>query len=113
MARVAEASTEYIRYRLEVFIAVFTIFQIIAVVLLFYARSLTIHKYAVCDWLIEAALIGQVIAGGIAIDVIMLILPMTIIWKLHTSTALRVALVTIFLFGNIGLITSIMRFVAF
>ncbi|KAK9788049.1 putative Integral membrane protein [Seiridium cardinale] len=67
MARVAEASTEYFGYRFEVFIAVFTIFQIIAVVLRFYARSLTIHKYAVGDWLIVAALIGQVIAGGIAI----------------------------------------------
>lgn len=37
---------------------------------------------------------------NIVTDVVMLTLPMPIVWKLHTSKALRLALVTTFLFGN-------------
>ncbi|KAF3003828.1 hypothetical protein G7054_g5470 [Neopestalotiopsis clavispora] len=234
MASVSGDSAEYIGWRLEVFIGVFTPLVIAAVALRFYARSLTASKRDAGDWLILAALVGQIVAGGIAIgsvkqagvghhveylaetnpeaittffkylvamstwyasteslaklavcllykrvfpqkpviitinitmfiligasigggladlfgctpfsahwgsaeeqakycintealfvwgsfpnivtDVIMLTLPMPIVWKLHTSKMLRLALVTTFLFGNIGLITSILRFVAF
>lgn len=64
----SSVSSEYIGYRLEVFIAVFIPIQLIAVALRFYARSLTVQKYDGGDWLISAALIGQLVAAGIAIS---------------------------------------------
>lgn len=67
MASEMNTSPEYTGYRLEVFIAVFTPLTIIAVALRFYARSLTSKKIDSGDWLIIAALVGQIVAGGIAI----------------------------------------------
>ncbi|KID96524.1 hypothetical protein MAJ_07460, partial [Metarhizium majus ARSEF 297] len=210
MASEMNASPEYTGYRLEVFIAVFTPLTIIAVALRFYARSLTSKKIDSGDWLIIAALVGQIVAGGIAIgavkqagvghhaaylaetkpetlvaffkylvamstwnshghqhnnarvvgasvgggladlfgctpfsahwgtaeeqaahcidtealfvwgsfpnivtDVVLLVLPMPIVWGLHASVRLRLVLVLTFLFGSIGLITSVLRFIAF
>ncbi|KAI1483618.1 hypothetical protein F4774DRAFT_366040 [Daldinia eschscholtzii] len=234
MANETEYSPEYIGYRLEAFIGVFVPLTIILVSLRFYARSLSIGKYDASDWLVIAALIGQIVAGGIAIgsikqagvghhvgylletnpeavttffkylvamstwyatteglaklaicllykrlfpsrmalivinitmivlvcasiaggladlfgctpfsahwgtpeeqatycidtealfvwgsfpnivtDVILLILPLPIVWNLHASTGFKVGLVITFLFGSIGLITSIFRFIAF
>ncbi|KAH0591762.1 hypothetical protein MHUMG1_10494 [Metarhizium humberi] len=70
MASEMNTSPEYTGYRLEVFIAVFTPLTIIAVALRFYARSLTSKKIDSGDWLIIAALVGQIVAGGIAIGAV-------------------------------------------
>lgn len=67
MSSEADLSPEYTGYRLEAFIAVFTPLCIVAVALRFYARSLVVSKYDMGDWLIIAALVGQIVAGGIAI----------------------------------------------
>ncbi|KAI1379851.1 hypothetical protein F4677DRAFT_297159 [Hypoxylon crocopeplum] len=50
---------------------------------------------------------------NIVTDVIMLLLPLPIIWRLHTPTQLKVALTCTFLLGSIGLIASILRFATF
>lgn len=67
MASDAVPSAVDIGWRLETFIAVFTPLCIGAVALRFYARSLTVERYSAGDALILAALVGQVVAGGIAI----------------------------------------------
>ncbi|KAF7917047.1 uncharacterized protein EAE97_012067 [Botrytis byssoidea] len=46
-------------------------------------------------------------------DVFMLILPLPVVWKLHTSKRVKIGLTITFLTGSIGLITSILRCVAF
>ncbi|KAJ0115015.1 hypothetical protein J7T55_001422 [Diaporthe amygdali] len=63
----AENDSEFIGNRLTIFVAVFTPLQLLTVVLRFYARSLTAHRYGVDDWLVMAALLGQFVATGIAI----------------------------------------------
>ncbi|KJZ72765.1 hypothetical protein HIM_07840 [Hirsutella minnesotensis 3608] len=63
-------SPEYIGYQLEAFIGVFTTVEIIAVALRFYARHLTDSKYDAGDYLIVAALIGQIVAGAIAVSTV-------------------------------------------
>ncbi|KAF2186602.1 hypothetical protein K469DRAFT_449835, partial [Zopfia rhizophila CBS 207.26] len=50
---------------------------------------------------------------NIVTDVVMLVLPIPMILKLHTSRKVRVGIAATFLTGSIGLITSIIRFVAF
>lgn len=60
-------SPEYIGYRLEAFVGVFTPICIVATALRFYARRLVVRHYDAGDWLIVAALIGQLVAGGIAV----------------------------------------------
>ncbi|KAF1836192.1 hypothetical protein BDW02DRAFT_567243 [Decorospora gaudefroyi] len=50
---------------------------------------------------------------NIVTDVAILVLPMPLIWKLHTSTRVKIGLLITFLLGSIGLVTSILRFVAF
>ncbi|KAI1175096.1 putative alpha-xylosidase [Nemania sp. FL0916] len=230
----AAASSDYIGYRLEAFIGVFTALEVIAVALRFWARSLSVARYDAGDYLIIAALIGQIGAGALAIasvkvagvghhveylletdpvrvtnffkflvaisswyasteslakiavcffykqifpqrsirltvhitigvliaasiaglfadlfsctpfeahwgtaaeqaahcidtealfvwgsfpniltDIVLLVLPIPIVWKLNASIGLRIGLIITFLFGSIGLITSILRFVAF
>ncbi|KAK3942539.1 hypothetical protein QBC46DRAFT_362544 [Diplogelasinospora grovesii] len=227
-------SAEYIGYRVEVFVGVFAALQIAAVALRFYARSLTSKASDLDDWLVFISLLGQMVAGGIAIggvkqaaigyhvsyveqtnpealttffkylvaisawyyvtvsiskvaicvlyrrlfpqrsvfivlcitvgilvstplvglivdlaacrpfsanwaspevqatqcidkealfvwstfpnivtDVVMLSLPLPIVWRLHASTHLKLALTFTFLIGSIGLVASIMRFLAF
>lgn len=71
MAGLEEFSPEYVGYRLEIFIAVFTPLTVICVALRFYARSLTASKFDAGDWLIGAALIGQIVAGGIAVGMLL------------------------------------------
>ncbi|KAI9644699.1 hypothetical protein NHQ30_006725 [Ciborinia camelliae] len=46
---------------------------------------------------------------NIVTDVAMLILPMPIIWNLHTSTRLKLGLTLTFLTGSLGLVISIIR----
>ncbi|KAF2793395.1 hypothetical protein K505DRAFT_188326, partial [Melanomma pulvis-pyrius CBS 109.77] len=50
---------------------------------------------------------------NIITDVAILVLPMPLIWNLHTSAKVKFGLLITFLIGSIGLITSILRFVAF
>ncbi|KAK9779539.1 putative Integral membrane protein [Seiridium cardinale] len=227
-------SPEYIGWRLEVFVGVFTPLQVLFVALRCYARALTASPWALDDWFIVISLLGQIVAGGIAIgsvrqsavghhigyleetnpeavtlffkylvaisawyyatiwisklaicllylrlfpqktvrvimtftagvlistsvasiiadlaactpfsatwgppevqathcinkealfiwstlpnivtDVIMLVLPMPIVWRLHTSTQMKGALTVTFLIGGVGLAASILRFWAF
>ncbi|KAI1820266.1 hypothetical protein F4861DRAFT_76473 [Xylaria intraflava] len=61
------ASSEYIGWRVEVFVGVFTALEVILVSLRFYARSLTASQYASDDWLVLAALLGQFVQAGIVI----------------------------------------------
>lgn len=60
-------SPEYMGYNLEAFVGAFTPICIIATALRFYARSLVIKRYDAGDWLIIAALFGQLVAGGLAV----------------------------------------------
>lgn len=57
----------YIGYRLEIFVGVFTAFEIAAVALRFYSRTLTVRSFGADDWLVAASLVGQIIAGAVAI----------------------------------------------
>ncbi|KAJ4296423.1 hypothetical protein N0V90_006468 [Kalmusia sp. IMI 367209] len=50
---------------------------------------------------------------NIVTDVVMLILPMPLVWNLHASNKVKLGLFVTFLLGSVGLITSILRFVAF
>ncbi|TVY84800.1 hypothetical protein LSUE1_G000829 [Lachnellula suecica] len=50
---------------------------------------------------------------NIVSDVAMMILPLPILWKLHTSKSQKVGLIITFLTFSIGLITAILRFVNF
>ncbi|KAL7625377.1 hypothetical protein AAE478_004594 [Parahypoxylon ruwenzoriense] len=61
-------SSEYIGYRLEVFLGVLVPVQIVLVALRFYARSLTASCYGLDDWLVVTSLLGQVLAAGMAIE---------------------------------------------
>ncbi|KAI0469375.1 hypothetical protein F4859DRAFT_487962 [Xylaria cf. heliscus] len=68
MASKATVSDENLGWQLEVFIAVFTPLEIACVALRFWARSLSVARYDLSDWLVLAALVGQIVAGGIAIS---------------------------------------------
>lgn len=57
----------YIGNRLVIFVSVFTPLQILLTALRFYARSLTPRRYGIDDWLVLAALLGQLVLTGIAI----------------------------------------------
>lgn len=61
----ANASSEYTGYRLTIFIGVFTPLQIFAVVLRFYARSLTATSYGLDDGLCVLSLFSQMVQTGI------------------------------------------------
>ncbi|OAG06095.1 uncharacterized protein CC84DRAFT_1044209, partial [Paraphaeosphaeria sporulosa] len=50
---------------------------------------------------------------NIITDVAMLLLPMPLVWNLHSSSKVKFGLFITFLIGSIGLVTSIIRFVAF
>ncbi|KAF3002247.1 hypothetical protein E8E14_006260 [Neopestalotiopsis sp. 37M] len=50
---------------------------------------------------------------NIVTDVIMLVLPLPIVWRLHTSTQMKGALTITFLIGSMGLVASACRFWAF
>jgi hypothetical protein len=50
---------------------------------------------------------------NIVTDVAMLILPLPIVWKLHTNKRMKAGLTVTLLVGSIGLITSILRFNGF
>ncbi|KAK8104508.1 uncharacterized protein PG998_011541 [Apiospora kogelbergensis] len=50
---------------------------------------------------------------NIVTDLVMLILPLPIVWKLHTSTHMKGALTVTFVIGSSGLVASILRFWAF
>jgi hypothetical protein len=65
----AQASdlSEYVGYRLNIFLAVFIPLQIVAVVLRFWARSIRRGSYGADDWLVVVSLICQMVACGIGI----------------------------------------------
>ncbi|KAI0438186.1 hypothetical protein F4803DRAFT_535869 [Xylaria telfairii] len=50
---------------------------------------------------------------NIVTDVILLLIPIPIVWKLHTTTKLKLALSLTFLIGSLGLVASILRFISF
>ncbi|KAI2642230.1 hypothetical protein GGS21DRAFT_501572 [Xylaria nigripes] len=50
---------------------------------------------------------------NIITDVVLLAIPLPIVWKLHASTRLRLALTVTFVIGSIGLVASILRFYSF
>ncbi|KAI0964903.1 hypothetical protein F4678DRAFT_454627 [Xylaria arbuscula] len=60
-------STDCIGYQFYAFIGPFIALQIIAVCLRFWARSLSIAKYDLGDYLIVAALLGQLVAGALGV----------------------------------------------
>ncbi|KAI0099587.1 hypothetical protein GGR51DRAFT_535096 [Nemania sp. FL0031] len=70
MASDPAASPEYIGYRLEAFIGAFTALEAIAFALRVWARSLTMKKYDAGDYLVIAALVGQIVASGVAIAIV-------------------------------------------
>lgn len=61
------AEPEYIGYRMPVFVAIFTFVEVVVVAVRFYARSLTARRFAADDGLVIASLLGQFVAGGIAL----------------------------------------------
>ncbi|KAI3335181.1 hypothetical protein F4824DRAFT_465033 [Ustulina deusta] len=50
---------------------------------------------------------------NVVTDVVMLVIPLPIVWKLHMATNFKIALTVTFLIGSIGLGTSILRLTAF
>jgi len=50
---------------------------------------------------------------NIITDVVMLVLPMPMVWKLHTSKRIKLGLTITFAVGSFGLVTSIIRFTTF
>ncbi|KAI1332857.1 hypothetical protein F5Y16DRAFT_128603 [Xylariaceae sp. FL0255] len=60
-------SAEYVGWKVEVFIGVFTPLVILLVALRFYARSLTTSRYALEDWLVLAALFAYLAETGLFI----------------------------------------------
>ncbi|KAL8836141.1 MAG: hypothetical protein Q9170_003034 [Blastenia crenularia] len=50
---------------------------------------------------------------NIVTDVAMLVLPLPVVWKLHTSQNIKIGLTIMFTTGSIGLLTSIMRFAGY
>ncbi|KAI4257473.1 MAG: hypothetical protein LQ352_001637 [Teloschistes flavicans] len=50
---------------------------------------------------------------NIVTDVAMLVLPLPVVWKLHTSNNIKVGLTLMFAAGGIGLLTSILRFAGY
>ncbi|KAI1500660.1 hypothetical protein F5X99DRAFT_232076 [Biscogniauxia marginata] len=50
---------------------------------------------------------------NILTNVVILVMPLPVIWKLHASVQFKVALTMTFLIGSLGLIASILRFAAF
>ncbi|BCR93415.1 uncharacterized protein AKAW2_10461S [Aspergillus luchuensis] len=48
--------------------------------------------------------------ANILTDVVMLILPMPVVWRLHASTRLKLGIFVTFLLGSLGLVSSIIRF---
>ncbi|KAK6859568.1 hypothetical protein PG995_003204 [Apiospora arundinis] len=67
---------------------------------------------AVHCWNKEAIFIWSTLPNIIT-DVIVLVLPLPIVWRLHTSTHMKGALTVTFLIGSSGLVASILRFWAF
>ncbi|MCJ1245407.1 hypothetical protein MMC30_002611 [Trapelia coarctata] len=50
---------------------------------------------------------------NIITDIVMLILPIRVVWNLHTTTRLKFGLTVTFTIGSFGLVTSIVRFATF
>lgn len=60
-------SSDYVGWRLYVFVGVFTPLQVGLVALRFYVRQFTSRTYGWDDWLVSAAILGQLAMAGIAI----------------------------------------------
>lgn len=67
MADTLSPSGEYIGNRLAIFLALFTLLQLICVILRFMARRLTARPRGLDDWLVTACLLSQFVSAGIAI----------------------------------------------
>ncbi|KAI0020290.1 hypothetical protein F4780DRAFT_742769 [Xylariomycetidae sp. FL0641] len=63
-------SSNYVGWRLHVFLGVFTPLQVAIVACRFWARSLTKRGFETDDWLVLASLMGQFVATGIAIGAV-------------------------------------------
>ncbi|KAL4948120.1 hypothetical protein BDW69DRAFT_199121 [Aspergillus filifer] len=50
---------------------------------------------------------------NVIIDLLMLVLPQPVVWKLHSPTHVKVGLALTFLTGSVGMVTSIVRCVTF
>ncbi|KAI0164068.1 hypothetical protein GGR57DRAFT_274022 [Xylariaceae sp. FL1272] len=50
---------------------------------------------------------------NIITDIVLLVIPLPIVWKLHTTTKLKIALSITFIIGSVGLLASILRFISF
>ncbi|KAI1736252.1 hypothetical protein F4680DRAFT_262349 [Xylaria scruposa] len=61
------ASADYVGWKVEVFIGVFTPLTVLLVALRFYARSLTAARYGFEDWLVLFALLAQLLQTGVII----------------------------------------------
>lgn len=61
------ASMDYVGWRVEVFIGVFTPLTVLLVALRFYARSLTASRYGLEDWFVLFALLAQLLETGLII----------------------------------------------
>ncbi|KAI0483790.1 hypothetical protein F4859DRAFT_512428 [Xylaria cf. heliscus] len=59
--------SDYVGWRLYVFIGVFTPLQVGLVALRFYVRQFTARTYGWDDWLVSAAILGQLAMAGITI----------------------------------------------
>ncbi|KAI8627305.1 hypothetical protein F5Y19DRAFT_486914 [Xylariaceae sp. FL1651] len=62
-----DASPDYVGWRVEVFIGVFTPLTVLLVALRFYARSLVASGYGFEDWLVLVALLAQLLQTGLII----------------------------------------------
>ncbi|GAP87004.1 putative integral membrane protein [Rosellinia necatrix] len=50
---------------------------------------------------------------NIVTDVVLLVIPLPVVWKLHTTTKMKLALTLTFTIGGLGLVASILRFISF
>ncbi|TVY80878.1 hypothetical protein LSUE1_G005420 [Lachnellula suecica] len=50
---------------------------------------------------------------NIVTDIVIMVVPMPIVWRLQASTRMKIGLTILFLTGSLGLATSIVRFISF
>ncbi|KAI1744666.1 hypothetical protein F4680DRAFT_405694 [Xylaria scruposa] len=60
----------------------------------------------------EAAFVWGTIPN-IFTDLVLLLIPLPIVWRLHTTTKIKIALSFTFIIGSLGLVASILRFISF
>ncbi|KAF2869202.1 hypothetical protein BDV95DRAFT_578592 [Massariosphaeria phaeospora] len=60
-----------------------------------------------------SAMYTYITVPSILTDVVMLVLPLSVVWKLQVSVATKIGLVATFLIGSAGLIAAVLRFSTF